>query len=179
MIARRAEVALAAGRELDVSPNARDAERADVLTVEIEADDVPASVVVDQRVRVERPLLRLVGGDRPVLEAHRPLLRDRVLEFCEPARRLGRVVRVEYLDAAGRLGRRLGKTGPSEREVLQREAQRLRVRELPFEKVERGLERGELLVRELELGQEVLLGAERVELLAGELVALRLERHAE
>src|SRR5207302_176325 len=49
----------------------------------------------------------------------------------------------------------------------------------PLEEVEGGLERRELLVRELELGEEVLLGAERVQLLAGELVALRLERHAE
>ncbi len=178
-VGRRAEVALAACRELDVSANARDAERADVLAVEIEADDVPASVVVEERVRVERALGGLVAGDRPVLEAHRPLLRDRVLELREATRCLGRVVGVEHLDAAGRLGRRLDEAGPSEREVLERETQRLGVRELPFEEIERRLERGELLVLELELGEEVLLGAERVELLAGELVALRLERHAE
>ena len=110
---------------------------------------------------------------------HRPLLRDRVLELREAAGRLGRVVGVEHLDAAGRLGRRLDEAGPSEREVLQREAQRLRVRELPLEEIERGLERGELLVLELELGEEVLLGAEHVQLLARELVALRLQRHAE
>src|SRR6185295_13369441 len=45
--------------------------------------------------------------------------------------------------------------------------------------VERGLERGELLVLELELGEEVLLRAERVELFARELVTLRLERNPE
>ena len=41
------------------------------------------------------------------------------------------------------------------------------------------MEGSELLVLELELGKEVLLRAERVQLLAGELVTLRLERHAE
>jgi hypothetical protein len=52
-------------------------------------------------------------------------------------------------------------------------------RSLALEQVERRLQRGELLVLELELRQEVLLGAEGVELLARELVALRLEGHAE
>jgi len=38
---------------------------------------------------------------------------------------------------------------------------------------------GELGVVQLELRQEVLLRTQRVELLAGELVTLRLQRHAE
>ena len=121
----------------------------------------------------------LVARDRPVLELHRALLRDRALELREPAGHLGRVVGVEHLDAQRRVARRLGEAGPAEREVLQREPQRLGVRELALEQIERGLERGELLVLELELREEVLLGAQRVQLLAGELVALRLERHAE
>ena len=123
--------------------------------------------------------LSLSRRDRPVLEPHRPLLRDRVLELRQPARRLGRVVGIEHLDAARRLGRRLAEAGPSEREVLEREPQRLGVRELPLEQVEGGLQRRELLVLELELREEVLLRAERVQLLAGELVALRLQRDAE
>ena len=83
------------------------------------------------------------------------------------------------LDADGRLRRLLVEAGPAQSEVLEREAQRLRVRELALEQVERGLERGELVLLQLELGEEVVLGAEGVELLAGELVALRMERHAE
>ena len=121
----------------------------------------------------------VVARDRPVVELHRALLRDRALELRQPARHLHRVVRVEHLDAERRLGRRLGEARPAEREVLEREPQRLRIGELPLEQVERRLKRRELLVLELELGQEVLLGAERVQLLAGELVPLRLERHAE
>ena len=58
-------------------------------------------------------------------------------------------------------------------------AERLRIGELSFEEVERGLERGELVVVELELFEEVVLRPEGVELLAGELVALRIERHTE
>src|SRR5439155_19107975 len=82
-------------------------------------------------------------------------------------------------DALRRLGRSLGEPRSPEREVLQREPQRLGVRELPLEQVERGLQRCELVVLEVELRQEVLLGAKRVELFARELVALRLHRHTE
>jgi hypothetical protein len=171
-VRRRAEVALAPRRELDLAADARDAEGADVLAVEVVPDDVPEPVVAQERVGIERPLALRVAGDRPVVEAHRPLLRDRVLELRQPARRLGRVVGVEHLHPARRLGRRLAESGPSEREVLEREPQRLGVRELPLKKVEGGLQRRELLVLELELREEVLLRAERVQLLAGELVAL-------
>ena len=74
-----------------------------------------------------------------------------------------------------RLGRaQVGEAGSAEREVLEREPERLRVRELALEQVEGGLQGGELLVGDLERRQEVLVGPERVELLAGELVALRL-----
>ena len=77
------------------------------------------------------------------------------------------------------VGGRRGARRAAEREVLQREPQRLGVGEAAFEEVEAGLQRGELLVVELELGQEVALRAQRVQLLAGELVALAVERHAE
>ena len=71
------------------------------------------------------------------------------------------------------------KPGPAERQVLEREPQRLGVGELAVEVEERRLQRRELVVLEVEPVEEVVLGAERVELLAGELVALRVERHAE
>ena len=67
---------------------------------------------------------------------------------------------------------RLVEARPAEREVLQREPERLGVGELPLEQVERGLQRRELVVVELELGEEVVLGAQRVQLLARELVPL-------
>ncbi len=44
-VGRRAEVALAPRREPDLAADPRDAERADVLAVEVVADDVPDAVV--------------------------------------------------------------------------------------------------------------------------------------
>ncbi len=108
------------------------------------------------------------------MEANRALLRDRRLELAEPALELGRVVGIPHLDAhSGCRGRALEHTGgAAEREVLQREPQGLGVGKSPFQQVQAGLERGQLVVVEVERRQEVALGTERVELLAGELVAL-------
>ena len=64
-------------------------------------------------------------------------------------------------------------------EVLERQAQWLGVGELPLEVVERGLQRGELVVVQLEPVEEVVLRAKGVELLSGELVPLRVERHSQ
>ena len=73
----------------------------------------------------------------------------------------------------------VGRVGAAEREVLERQAQRLGVRELAVQQVHGGRERGQLGVAEVEAGQEVVLLQERVQLLAREVVALRLQRHAE
>ena len=73
----------------------------------------------------------------------------------------------------------MAEPGAAEREVLEREPQGLGIGELPLERVERGLQRGELVLVELELVEEVVLRAQRVQLLARELVALRVERDAE
>ena len=173
-LGRDAEVALAPGREADVAADARHLERADVLAHEILADDVPAFAVAEEPVRVDRALLLAVARDRPVVELGGALLRDRALELAEPAGHVGRVVRVVDLDLDAQCCRcrRRREAGTAEREVLQRQPKRFRVRELALEHVERGLERGELVVRELERREEVLLRRERVQLLAGELVAL-------
>ena len=178
-LGRQPEVALAAGREADVAADARDAEGADGGAVEILADDVPDALVEPQRVRVERALGDLVALRRPVRELDRALLRDRRLELGEPAGELGRVVGRADAHALGGVGARLVEPGPAEREVLEREPQRLRVGELAVEVEERRLQRGELVVLQVEAVEEVVLGAEGVELLARELVALRVERHAE
>ena len=180
-LGRQPEVALAPRREADVGADARDAERPDVVALEVVADHVPRAVLGQERVRIERPLLLVVAVDRPVAELDRALLGDRALELAEAALQLGRVVGVAHLDAHRGAGRRRGERAgrPAEREVLQREPQRLGVREAPFEEEEARLQRRELFVVELELRQEVALGAQRVQLLAGELVALRVERHAE
>ena len=93
----------------------------------------------------------------------------------------GRVVGVADLDADRGRGRRALEHArrAAEREVLEREPERLGVGEAALEQVEAGLERRELVVVEVERRQEVALRAQRVELLAGELVALGVERDAE
>src|SRR5438477_12326874 len=83
------------------------------------------------------------------------------------------------LDGARGLGWGLVEARPAEGEVLQRETERLRVRELPFEQIQAGLQRRELLVGQLQRRQEVPLRAQPVELFAGELVALGVKRDAE
>ena len=178
-LGRQPEVALAAGREPDVAADAGDAERADGGAVEILPDDVPDALVEPQRVRVERALGDLVALRRPVGELDRALLRDRRLELREAPGELRRVVGSADAHALGGVGAGLVEAGPAERQVLEREPQRLGVGELAVEVEERRLERGELVVLQVEAVEEVVLGAEGVELLAGELVALRVERHAE
>jgi len=178
-VGRDPEVALAARGESDVAADPGDAERAHVLAIEVLGHHVPDAVVVQEGVRIDGPLRGLVPPDRPVVELDRPLLRDRPLELSEPTRHLRRVVGIEHLHPhrGGRV--RLGEPGSTEREVLQSEPQRLGVRELSLQQVEAGLQRRELLVGELERRQEVLLRAQRVELLARELVALGVQGHAE
>src|SRR5262249_35515225 len=178
-IRREAEVPLPARRETDVAADSRDAEGADVLTHEVLADDVPGAVVLKQGVRVERPLLLGIARDRPVVELDRALLRDRALELAEAPREFGRVLRIEHLDAQGRVCRGLGESRAPQCEVLQRQTEWLRVGELALEQVERRLEGGQLVVLEIELGEKVGLRAHRVQLLAGVLVALGVERHAQ
>jgi hypothetical protein len=179
-VRRELEVALAAGGETDVPSDPRDAEGADRVAVEIGADHVPDPPVVQEPVRVERPLGLLAARHRAVGELDRALLRDRRLELRQPPRHLRRVVRIPHLDPQRGGGRRLVRQcRPTEREVLEREPERLRIRELALEQVEAGLERGELVVGQLQLGQEVVLRAERVQLLARELVTLGVERDTE
>ncbi len=178
---REPEVPLAPSREADVGADARDTERANVGSFEVVADHVPRAVLRQEREWIERPLLLLVAVDRPVAELDGALFRDRALELAEAALQLGRVVGIAHLDARRGAGRGRGERarGAAEREVLQRESQRLGVGEASFEQEEAGLQRRQLLVVELELGQEVALRAQRVQLLARELVTLRVERNAE
>ena len=174
-----AEVTLPPGCEADVALDPRDLEGAHGVAVEVVPNDVPVAVVEAKRVRVERPVAGPRATRAPVAELHRPLLRDRGLELRQPSCELRRVVRGADPHPLGGLCRRLGEPRAPEREVLEREAERLRVGELALEVVEGRLQRSELLVVQLEAVEEVVLRAEGVELLARELVALGLQRDAE
>src|SRR5919201_1909453 len=70
---RQPKVTLAAGSEADLAPDARDAEGALVVRVEVLPDHVPRSRVLEERERVDGPLAFLVARDRPVGELDRAL----------------------------------------------------------------------------------------------------------
>ena len=176
---RLAKVALAPRREADVRPDPRDAERPGRVAVEVVPDDVPDPFVESECIRVEAALGLPLAGRRPVPKLDRPLLRDRRLELGKSRGELWGIVGRRDPDAlSGRCGR-VPEPRPAEREVLEREPERLGVCELPLERIERGLQRGQLVLLQVELVEEVVLRAERVELLARELVPLGHERYAE
>src|SRR5206468_1731465 len=62
-VGRDPEIPLAPRREADVPADSRDAERSDVLAVEILSDHVPAAVVREQPARVDRALALAVARD--------------------------------------------------------------------------------------------------------------------
>ncbi len=174
---RNTKVTLAAGGEPDVGSDAGDTEGSLLFPVVIPPDHVPGAGVREEGVRVDRPLRLLVPLHREIAELHRPALRDRALELREPPRHLLRVVRV--VDLHGRLPAGLERGRPAECEILEREPKRLGIGEAPVEEMERRLQRCQLVVLEIEGREEVLLGAQRVELFPGELVPLGMEWHAE
>ncbi|MGO9321780.1 MAG: hypothetical protein ACLQBY_13390 [Solirubrobacteraceae bacterium] len=71
---------------------------------------------------------------------------------------------------------RAQRAGAPPRDLLQRQAQGLRVGEFTVEQAERGLQRGELLVGELDRRQVEVLRAQRVVLLLGRAVRRALDR---
>ena len=134
---------------------------------------------MEQGVRIDRSLRLDVPRDRVVRELDRALLRDRVLELGQATRHLGRVVRIADGDSHGGFRSFLVEARAAEGEILEGEAQGLGVGELALEAVERRLQRREFVLFEPELGQKVVLGAQGVELFAGELVSLRVEGDSE
>jgi hypothetical protein len=161
--------------------HARDAERLAglrALLAAVVADHVPDAVQLEQAVGVDGALGGGVAARRPVGEADRALLADGLLQLGQPLRDLGRVDAAEQVDG-GRLGAGIGRVGAAQRQVLQRQAQRLGVCELALEQVEAGLQRRQLGVGEVDRRQEVVLLAEVVQLLAGELVAAGRDRHSQ
>ncbi len=173
-----AEVALAAGREAHVAAHAVEAEGAHVVAVVVAPDHVPVTAHEVEAVGIDRARGLLVGGDRPVAEDDGALLRDRRLELLQPNGDLRGEAAAQQPHGHFRRGV-VGGVGAAECEVLEREAQRLGIGELAVQQVHGGRERGQLGVAEVEAGQEVVLLQERVQLLAREVVALRLQRHAE
>ena len=174
-----AEVALFAGVEAHVAADARHAEVADGVAVVVVTDEVPIGIGEVEAVRIDGARLLLARADRKVREDDRLLLRDSAFELGEARGDLGGVATAGEVERHTDGGRLLEDTRAAQREVLQGETQRCGVGELALEQEQARVERGELAVGEVQRRQEVVLARERVELLAGELVAIRLDRHTQ
>ena len=174
-----AEIALLAGVEAHVATDARDAKVADRVAVVVVPDEVPIGVGEVETVRIDRARLLLARADREVREDDRLLLRDGAFELGEARGDLGGVATTGEVERHTDCGRLLEHARAAQREVLQREAQRRGVGELAFEQEQARVERREFAIGEVQRRQEVVLARERVELFAGELVAIRLDRHAQ
>ena len=158
------EVVLRLGGVGHLLADPREPEHADVVALVRVPDEVELAALVEQVVRVHLALRGVVALDRVVVELDRLAARDRGLHLRQP---LGE------LAAAGRGGdghrhlalvTRSERAGPSPRELLEGQAQRLRVGEAAVEQRERGLERPQLAVRELDRREVEVLRRERVEL---------------
>ena len=178
-VGRAAEVALLAGVEAHIAADARHAEVADGIAVVVMTDEIPVGIGEVEAVRIDRARLLLARADREVREDDRLLLRDGALELGEARGDLGRVTATGEVERHADCGRLLEHARAAERQVLQGEPQRCRVGELALQQEQAGVECGELAVGQVQRRQEVVLTRQRVELLAGELVAIRLDRHAQ
>ena len=164
------EVVLGLRRVADLAADARHAEDAHVVALVRVADQVELPAAVEQVVGVDLALLLRVAADRVVVEQDRLAAEDRRLDLGEPLRQLAPAGARGHGQRDAALLRRVERRGLAPRQLLEREPQRLGVGELAVEQRQRGAQRAELLVGELDRGQVEVLGRQRVVL--GLVVAL-------
>jgi hypothetical protein len=148
----------------DLAADPREAEDPDAIPLVGVADQIELTAPVDQVVGVHLALLLGVPLDGVVGELDRLPPGDRGLDLRESLGDL-RSVRLgghPHLDRGSLRGSQRARTPP--RDLLQRQAQRLRVGELAVEKVKRRLQRRQLVIGEADLRQVVVLRGQRVEL---------------
>ena len=175
-VGRALEVVLGLGRVADLAADPREPEHADRVALVRAPDDVELAALVEQLVGIDPPGAQVVALHRVVVEHDRLAPEDRGLDLGQP---LGDLV------AAGRAGdpeRDRVLLGGAQRaraapgDLLQRQPQRLGVGELAVEQLQRGAQRRQLLVGELDRGQVEVLGRQRVRLLLDEAVDRLLDR---
>ena len=181
-VGRALEVVLGLRRVGDLAADAVEAEDAHVVALVAAADEVELAVAEEQVVRVHLARVERVALQRVVVERDRLLAEDRRLDLRQALRQLvaaGRGGDVEA-QAVGRVER----AGPAPRDLLERQPQRLGVGELAVEQAERGVQRRQLGVGELDRREVEVLRPQRVGLLLaagvdrlvdGELDAQRVE----
>ncbi len=149
-VRRSPEVVLRLRRVGDAPADAREPEHTDRLALVGVTQEVELAALEEQVVRVDAARRDLVALHRVVVEGDRLVAEDRGLDLRESRRELLPSGRCCDAERDRGLAGRLQWARPAPRDLLQREPQRLGVGELPVEELQRGLERRELLVRELD-----------------------------
>ncbi len=175
-VAGTVEVVLRLRRVGDLALDPRQPEHADRLALVRVAEQVELAALEQQVVRVDLARRGLVATHRVVVEHDRLVAEDRGLDLRQPRRELVASGRRGDAERDRALLGRAQRARTAPRDLLQREPQRLRVGEFAVEKAERGLQRGELFVREGDRGQVEVLGPQRVVLLLGGPVGGALDR---
>ena len=173
------EVVLGLGRVGDLAADARELEHAHRFALARVSDEVELPSFEQEVIGIDLALSRLPTLHRVVLELDPLAAVDRGVDLRQAGGEVG---------AAGRGGDaeadRLARVGPERAraapgDLLQREPQRLRVRELAVEQRERGLQRRALGVGERDRRQMERLGRERVVLLLAESVGRLVDREVD
>src|SRR5262249_44536854 len=128
------------------------------------ADQIELALAEDEVVGIDDAVGDIVALHRVVAELDRLSPRDRGLDLRQPRRKLATARRGLELDVDPRRVALAERAGAPPRHLLEREPERLGVRELAVQQPERGAQRRQLLVAELDLGEVVVLGRQRVEL---------------
>jgi hypothetical protein len=179
--AGRAEVVLGLARVGDLALDPREPEDADGIAFVGVADQIELAGAEDEVVGIDLAVHRRVALHRVVAELDRLPARDRGLDLREALRQLAAAGRGRHRHLDRCVGSAVERALPPPRDLLERQPQRLGVGELAVEQGERGPQRSELRVGELDRGQVVVLGRQRVELGLEEALAwpVDLERDPE
>ena len=178
-VGRALEVVLGLGRVGDLAADPREPEHAHVGALVRVADEVELPALEQQVVGVDLAQRRRVGLHRVVLELDPLAPVDGRVDLRQAGRHVGAAGRRRDAEADRLLQVRAERARPAPGDLLERQPQRLGVGELAVEQGERGVERGALVVGELDRRQVEGLRGERVVLLLGEAVGRLVDREVD
>ena len=178
-VVRALEVVLGLGGVRDLAADAREAEHADVAALVRPAHEVELPALEQQLVGIDLAQRGVARLHREVLELDPLAAVDRGVDLGQARGELRAAGRARDAEPDGALHRRVERARAAPGELLEREPERLGVRELPLEQAQRGLERRQLGVGERDGREEERLGRERVVLLLGEAVRGPVDRQVD
>ena len=158
------EIVFGLGRVGDLGADPREPEDPHLLALVREADQIELAVAKDEVVGIDLAVGDLVALQRVVGELDRLAARDRGLDLGQPLREVAAAGRSGELDVDRRLLALDQRARPAPGDLLECQAQRLGVGELAVEQAERGAQRRQLAIGELDRPQVVVLRRQRVEL---------------